>query len=245
MGNGRMINQKTDKREKCIFILIIAVTLGFYLAAYHDMQTADGVGLYLAMHFGQKDRLPFDILCDVIRMAGVLTLLGAACAATGHRNLTAFARLLCAWISFMPIFSMAELVHLPDEAVRSMTLADSGLLERFWEGESVTAGIFKVWLPLFFFIFLGFTLKKAGNKVPGWYRICVVIQILLLACVFIIPGWAVVFVEILLYLLLVMTFDLWERWLADNPVLAKWSAILFGLMWLCGVFRLVELMSVK
>ena len=245
MKNDVVRNRKTDKRDKGILILIIVATLGGYLAAYHDMQTADGVGLYLAMKFGQKNRLPFDLLCDGIRMAGFLGLLGATCAVRGHRSLTAFARLMCAWLAFMPILSMAELLHLPDEAVRGMTLADSGLLERFVEGESVIAGIFKAWLPLFFLLFCGYVLKKPGTKVPGWYRICVVIQALLLACVFIIPGWSAAFVEILLYLLLVMTFDLWERWLSENPALEKWSALLFGLMWLRGIFRLVELMSIK
>lgn len=233
-----------ENRCRIILALIVILTLGLYLVAYHDMQTADGVGLYLAMKAGAESRLPYDVLCDVLRLAGLLAMLVISCVLTRNKNLSSFSRLLFAWLAFMPIFSMAEVLHFPDEAILHMSFAESGLWEHFQIGESELLATFCVWIPMICLLFAANRLS--GNKIrEKWYLPVVAVQMISAGAILIMPGWASLFREVICYLLLLMCFDLWEKWLHENVQLQKWSSALFGLMWLRGIWRLMELMSVK
>lgn len=233
-----------ENRCRIMLALIVILTSGLYLAAYHDMQTADGVGLYLAMKAGAENRLPYDILCDVLRGAGLLAMLMASCLLTRNMNLKSFSRLFFAWLAWMPVFSMAELLHFPDETILHLSLAESGLWESVQIGDSELLALFRVWIPVV-------CLLLAANQLSGikvrekWYLPVAAVQMISAGAILIMPGWASLFREVICYLLLLLCFDLWEKWLREKVQLQKWSCALFSIMWLRGVWRLIELMSVK
>lgn len=93
---------------------------------------------------------------------------------------------------------------------------------------------------------------KGGEKgvlclsIGPWLRIwhgVLAVQILLLAAI-LFPALTDLLIYLIVYALLIYGFFLWERLCERNSEWNTWSWILFGIFWLRGIERMLELMSV-
>ena len=140
-------------------LLLIAIA-GLTL---HDMQTAEGAGLYLAIKAGAEDRRMYDFAVDAAGMLCLLLLLLLPCLLQKRLRPAPFLRFASASLAFLPVVSMALLVHLADGteemALRqaiSMGQPGAALLE--WLGELLPA--LSVGLPV---LILAFGMVRAGS----------------------------------------------------------------------------------
>ena len=140
-------------------LLLIAIA-GLTL---HDMQTAEGAGLYLAIKAGAEDRRMYDFAVDAAGMLCLLVLLLLPCLLQKRLRPAPFLRFASASLAFLPVVSMALLVHLADGteemALRqaiSMGQPGAALLE--WLGELLPA--LSVGLPV---LILAFGMVRAGS----------------------------------------------------------------------------------
>ena len=129
----------------------------------HDMQTAEGAGLYLAIKAGAEDRRMYDFAVDAAGMLCLLMLLLLPCLLQKRLRPAPFLRFASASLAFLPVVSMALLVHLADGteemALRqaiSMGQPGAALLE--WLGELLPA--LSVGLPV---LILAFGMVRAGS----------------------------------------------------------------------------------
>lgn len=129
----------------------------------HDMQTAEGAGLYLAIKAGAEDRRMYDFAVDAAGMLCLLLLLLLPCLLQKRLRPAPFLRFASASLAFLPVVSMALLVHLADGteemALRqaiSMGQPGAALLE--WLGELLPA--LSVGLPV---LILAFGMVRAGS----------------------------------------------------------------------------------
>lgn len=235
------------KHSGLLYVLLSVMILLLTAWAYHDMQTAEGVGLYFALKAGNADRMPFDIAADFVRMGGILFFLIAACVLTGHKGSAAFFRLLSVWAALMPMVSMGALVPLTEgfgSKLWKTSLEESRLVDSFWWGETELKSILLIWIPMICMLVAG--LISAGHRVMALrYKVCLGIAGILVVMIFTFPGLFAVWQFFLCYLLLLICFDLWERLKDCCPEWEKWSMCLFGLMWLRGIYRMLELLSVS
>lgn len=140
-------------------LLLIAIA-GLTL---HDMQTAEGAGLYLAIKAGAEDRRMYDFAVDAAGMLCLLLLLLLPCLLQKRLRPAPFLRFASASLAFLPVTSMALLVHLADGteemALRqaiSMGQPGAALLE--WLGELLPA--LSAGLPV---LILAFGMVRAGS----------------------------------------------------------------------------------
>ena len=129
----------------------------------HDMQTAEGAGLYLAIKAGAEDRRMYDFAVDAAGMLCLLVLLLLPCLLQKRLRPAPFLRFASASLAFLPVVSMALLVHLADGteemALRqaiSMGQPGAALLE--WLGELLPA--LSAGLPV---LILAFGMVRAGS----------------------------------------------------------------------------------
>lgn len=129
----------------------------------HDMQTAEGAGLYLAIKAGAEDRRMYDFAVDAAGMLCLLLLLLLPCLLQKRLRPAPFLRFASASLAFLPVVSMALLVHLADGteemALRqaiSMGQPGAALLE--WLGELLPA--LSAGLPV---LILAFGMVRAGS----------------------------------------------------------------------------------
>lgn len=129
----------------------------------HDMQTAEGAGLYLAIKAGAEDRRMYDFAVDAAGMLCLLLLLLLPCLLQKRLRPAPFLRFASASLAFLPVTSMALLVHLADGteemALRqaiSMGQPGAALLE--WLGELLPA--LSAGLPV---LILAFGMVRAGS----------------------------------------------------------------------------------
>lgn len=235
------------KHSGLLYVLLSAVMLLFTLLAYHDMQVAEGVGHYFALKAGNADRVPFDLAADLVRMVGILFFLLLSTVLTGHKGSASFFRLLSVWAALMPMVSMGALVSLTEgfgSELWKITLQESGLAESFWWGELELERLLLIWIPMLCMLAAG--LASAGQKVMvRWYKVCFAAAGVLVAVILIFPGLLAVWQFFICYLLLLCCFDMWERLQVCFPQWEYWGLCLFGLMWLRGIYRLWELLSVS
>lgn len=230
------MGRRLQKYDNWIAGLLALANLAFATAALHDMQTAEGVGLYFALKQG-TDRLPFDLSVDMTALLGLLCLTLLPCVLLRHGNVVGFCRLLIGFLAFMPALSMAYLLNpLGAEEIFSPELFLSVLQ-----------------IPIPFLGLLAAALALGddaagesggldGSAWKRWYSLCCLAAVLLAAGAFCQPSLQPLFVFVLTYLLLIVSFDLWERLFMRYPALNLWGWALFGGLELRAVYVLAEIM---
>lgn len=133
--------------EKWIYMLISIGAFAMVLAAVHDMQTAQGIGLYFAMLAGNENRMIFDILTDGLAVGITGLLLLVPCLVSGHRSIGSFLRLFSAFMAFMPILDFSVMIHL-------------------FDGK----GGFPAWGELLRFVIIYLLLLWCFNRWEKWYQ---------------------------------------------------------------------------
>lgn len=221
-----MIKKKTSNVGVWAVFIIWAATFGFVMSTLHEMQKAEGIGLYWALKAGME-RGGFDIAVDVAVALALLLLTGLPCLILGYRSVSAFFRFLIGFVVFMPRISMAYLIH----------LFDSGLLTVSYDR---LLFILQTVIP---FGCVLLAAVAAGEKPwKKWYTVCCVAAAVLGVVSAVWESEA--FGAVVTYLLLLVCFDVWERLINQNPKFAGLSWILFGGMWIRVVYCMLYIRSI-
>lgn len=157
---GKGLRKRYAEWIQALSALLLIAIAGLTL---HDMQTAEGAGLYLAIKAGAEDRRMYDFAVDAAGMLCLLLLLLLPCLLQKRLRPAPFLRFASASLAFLPVTSMALLVHLADGteemALRqaiSMGQPGAALLE--WLGELLPA--LSAGLPV---LILAFGMVRAGS----------------------------------------------------------------------------------
>ena len=236
---------------KWIQAIFAAVLLLFAALTLHDMQTAEGAGFYLAIRAGNQDRRMYDLLVDATGMLCLLALLLLPCLLQKRLRPGPFLRFASASLAFLPVMSMGDLVHLADgseEIVLRQAILEGRPGEAFLEG---MAGLFPILAAGVPVLILAFGIERTGGQGraggQAWsrqLRWLGIPAVLLLAPAVLFPALTDVCTYLIVYLLLLAAFSLWERLNETHPALDTWGWILFGGFWLRGIERMLEVMSV-
>ena len=125
--------------------------MGLALLTLHDMQTAEGTGLYLAFQAGTRERGPYDLLVDLAGMMCLAGLVLLPCILLKQREPESFFRFLAAYLAFLPTVSTAALVHLLDgteDIVIRQSLLEGNLPEALREGTAGIIPLLQVGVPV-------------------------------------------------------------------------------------------------
>ena len=257
---GKGLRKRYAEWIQALSALLLIAIAGLTL---HDMQTAEGAGLYLAIKAGAEDRRMYDFAVDAAGMLCLLMLLLLPCLLQKRLRPAPFLRFASASLAFLPVVSMALLVHLADGteemALRqaiSMGQPGAALLE--WLGEllpALSAGL-AVLILAFGMAGKAGSPKNLAGKAEGagssektrphpWLPRAAGLAALALSAVSLLfPALSDLCVYLIVYLLLAAAFSLWEKLHDAHPGLNAWGWILFGGFWLRAVERMLEIMSV-
>ena len=220
-----------------LIVIFSAAILLLALVTMLDVERAQGVGLYLAMQMGQAERLPFDVLVVVGGMVLLLLVLGIPFAWMQHRSAQSFFRLCAGYFAFMPILSLAMLIHLFD--------GHNLLVWEFdWEvGLANLANFLRETAPVLFM--LCWLYKGNGFRIKKWHVILLVVQAVVVVAMLFLPELTGVLLYSAFYLLLLVAYDWWENILAKNTALSAKiiSWLLYAVLYGRGCCRMLELMS--
>ncbi len=108
---GKGLRKRYAEWIQALSALLLIAIAGMTL---HDMQTAEGAGLYLAIKAGAEDRRMYDFAVDAAGMLCLLALLLLPCLLQKRLRPAPFLRFASACLAFLPVMSMASLVHLAD-----------------------------------------------------------------------------------------------------------------------------------
>lgn len=195
--------------------------------AIHDMQFAEGVGLYFALK-AEKDRLLFDLSVDGLAAAALLFLVTLPCLLLKRREMTVRLRFLIAFLAFMPTLSMAYLIHLMQEEAE-ITL-------------SSPVYVLQTILPLLCLLAAGGAVSQGEKVWKRWYSLCCAGAVLLFAAALLVPNLQQLLYFFIVYLFLLICFDLWERLWLKYPALNTWGWIFFGGLALRAFYVLSEVL---
>lgn len=221
--------------------ILIAGILLCCLYAFHDMQTAEGIGLYFSMQLGMEQRIFMDIAVDVLGIIALAALVYVPCRVLGYKTADAILRLLIGYLAVMPQLSLAKVLALfrPEQQT---FLWDLGLVEALDSWVYSIAPFFQVWIPLFILLY-GIGAVNHCLCFQKWYRWILLCQGILLLILLVVPTAENVLLYFVGYLGLLIGFDCWEAVLGKMPAMKKWSVLFFALLLLRGIFRIVVLMS--
>jgi len=231
------------KLAKCkglgIWILIAVILAGCFYAL-HDMQTAEGVGLYFSMQLGLEQRLFLDLTVDVLGIIALAILVYLPCKILGHNTKEAYLRLLIAYLAAVPQASMARLLALFQQEQEFLWNLGLGEGVRIWIYS--IAPFLQVWIPLLILLY-GIGVVKQCLSMKSWYWRVGISQGILLVILFMVPSAENVILYLVGYLVLLIAFDCWEAVLQKLPTVKKWSVLFWALLLLRGIYRIVVLMS--
>ncbi len=195
--------------EKWIACILALFFFCMSVLAVHDMQTAEGVGLYFALKWN-RGRLPFDLAVDGLAGLGLFLLVLLPCIALRHKGADSVLRMLILFVAFMPRLSLAYLI-------------------RPWDTQAVVSFDVPIFLLQTFvpFLFLAALALAAGDpeREKGdivwrrWYSLCVAAAISAFVAALFFPEINQFLYYVLGYLLLLVCFDLWERVYLRFPVM--------------------------
>lgn len=207
--------------------------------ALHDMQAAEGVGLYIAISLQREDRLVFDLLVDVLGAAAMLLCVTLPCMGRPHKWRKALL-LLVAFVALMPTVSPASLIHLFRNAENYRIVGSAAEL---LAGVGMVAPVAGFWIPALSLLLAAGRLHIREGRLSVRQRIFVAAQPLLAVFVLLLPGFAPHLSFVMQYLLLLSAFEAWEGLHENGERFSPWEAVLFAGLWLRGGYVLFELMS--
>lgn len=222
------MGERLQKYGNWIAGILAVAAFACAVAAVNDMQTAEGVGLYFALKL-ERDRLPYDLAVDAAGALGLFLLTALPCLLLRHRSAACYFRMLIAFLAFMPMLSMAYLLH-PLEADAPFSLRP------FLPALQMEA-------PFLCLLAAALSLDGAGAVWKRWYSVCCVAAALLPLAALCLPFLQQLLCFVLTYLLLLVCFDLWERLFHQYPALNRWGGLLFGGLALRALYVLLMVMS--
>ena len=234
------------KKSTWFVSVLIFGTFVMILLTLHDMQTAQGIGIYLSMLGGYKSRTIFDVIVDVLGIALFALGLFVPCFLLNRLNAESYFRILAAYLALLPVVDLGGLVHIfdpPGVFALRQAIVEGEFLTAFLSGIGEISPVLRLWLPIMCLMLMGD--RVIGNiGLKQWEINIFWIQIPLLLGVFLFPAISPSLSFIMQYLLLIVCFDIWEGWYSIYPNIKLLGAILFGVLWLRGVYIMIEVMSI-
>lgn len=220
---------------KWIAGVLALVLLCVSVLTVHDMQTAEGVGLYFALKSG-ADRRFYDLAADGLAGLGLLLLTLLPCVALRHRGADSFFRMLAAFLALMPRLSMAYLLHIWDDSAEISSEIPVFLLLTMAPFLCIAA------------MALVLSGRDGGEEErPGgwrmWYSPCLAGAVISFGAALLWPELNQLLYFVMGYLLLLVCFDLWERVYGRYPAMRRWGWILSGGLAVRAVYALSQVMN--
>lgn len=238
--------ESSHKHRNLIILLLSIGILLFALCTLHDLQTAEGVGLYLSILTGAQNHRKFDILTDVIGILLLLISLLAPCIIFRHRSAEGFFHMTALYLAFIPVISPASTVHLVDTCQNlsiQQTFADNTFSRVFVESLSGITDIFLLLIPLLL-LFLAINRRTEPTPTKGWKKIVVVLELGLLILNLLFPPLSQEISYFMCYALVIWIFEESETLCRHFPAFSSWGNILYGGCLLRGIYKMIELMSI-
>ena len=239
------LNCNNQKYTKWIYLLLTAGAFALAYLTLHDLQTAEGAGLYLSLKYGQSDRKGFDILVDIVGMLLLFAALFLPCLALKRLQSDSFFRITCVYLAFMPIMRPGVTVHLVDNLLNLKlrpSLPENNLTQLLLEGFADTVIVLRTELPLFLLLLM-MTHSHGLSNLQKWQKIVIFSTFCLCIINFLFPAIAQETAYFMHYGLIIWCFSEWEKICERFPKFASWGNILFGGCYLRGIYRMIELMS--
>ena len=221
--------------------ILIAGLLLSCLCAFHDMQTAEGVGLYFSLKMGMEQRIWLDVAVDVLGMAALAVLVYLPCRCFGHGTSGAYLRLLIGYLAVVPQLSLAKVIHLFG-AEEPLFLGGMSLREVVLSGIANVIPFLQIWVPLFVLLY-GIASVREGFSLNRVHKGLLTFMVIVLLWMLVCPSMENLLLYVSGYLGLLVAFDCWESLFQKLPEIKKWYLLLFGLLLLKGIYRIIVLMS--
>lgn len=232
---------KTEKGTFIRNVFSVTVIAGMLLCciyALHDMQMAEGIGLYFTLKVGMAERIYMDVLVDVLGIVCLVVMILLPCVFIKRSSMfvESYCRLLIGYLAIMPSISLAAVLHMFHG--EGIFLWDGnvahGILQWFLK---TTKGL-QIWLPLLIFLY-----AMGENVIGKYHRIIWFLQGCLLVASLLVPAITPLVEYFVHYFGLILAFDCWEAILCKNEKLEKWSWIIFVLLLFKGIYQILILVS--
>lgn len=241
LSTALMQGKETDMKKRIInykygIWLLLIMQLVLVGVTIHDVATAQGVGLYVAIQAGSRDRMSFDLLIDVCGILALLLILLIPFKLLRHHSVDSLFRFQTMYLAFIPTLDMAVLVHLLDgqnlfvlnfEWNKSLTLLSMFVRE-----------VIPVMILLYYFY------QKGGKRLKKWHKVLLVAEGLIGIGMHLLPELSDVLLHTTVYLLIILAYDWWEE-LPEERMLSEKVMIwlIIGVLYCRGCFKMLELMS--
>lgn len=237
-------NKQIVQLQNILFICCPLGALGLALYTLHDMQTAEGAGLYLSIMYGQTSRIPFDIMVDIMGMLLLLALVLLPCLMLKYLRLDSFFRLLTVYLAFIPTAHPGKAVHLINDLLNinlRTNILEGNFLQLIFVDYAPLFDMLKFNLPfLLLLVSTNHFLKIQGFQKKKLFVPCILIM---LAIYLLFENLAETALYLFSFFLLVWMFGEWEVTCKHSSRFANWSLILFIGCLLRGIYRMLELIS--
>lgn len=247
------MTQKKTLNHKISYMICICCCLLFWtgaMYAYHDIQIAQGAGLYLSGKYGSNDRVPFDVLMDFIGGLGLLVSILCPTLLLKKRTPDALLRFITIFLALVPLINPGNLVHIASHLsnwqIRE-TLSNSNFFQEFIIVLSEPMKLLVWELPPLILALMLHT-NHSEHKIKTWQKIMFAISTICLTLYLLFPGFQEYTLFLMHYPIIIVLFyeleKLWEKNLSANkktPLCIFW--IFYGICGLRGIFRMIDLLQ--
>lgn len=234
------------KFKNPFYLLVIGITFLFCAFTLHDIQSSQGVGLYLSMQFGQNNVLLFNLLVDCLGMLLLFIATFLPCLCMKRLQTDSVFRFFSVYLAMIPTIRPASLVHLGNTlanlTIRQISAAEkpfAALLDSLFDA----AQLLRTLLP-FLLVLVWINRTTATEKWKKWQIGILIAEVFFVILNILFPALSTETAYFMNYLLVVWGFYEWEKVCDRFPRFSSWGMILFGGCWLRGIYRMIELMSI-
>ncbi len=246
------MTQKKIHNHKTSYLIYICCCLLLFagaMIAYHDLQIAQGAGLYLAGKYGFSDRVPFDALMDFIGGFGLLVCILCPALFLNKRTADSLLRFTTVFLAFIPFINPGSLVHIASHLsnwqIRE-TLLNGNFSQELIISFSEPLKLLIWELPLL--IFVRMNCNHSERKIKVWQKIMFIISAFCIILYLLFPGFQEYTLFLMHYPIVIVLFYelelLLEKHLSTDkrmPLCISW--IFYGICGLRGIFRMIDLLQ--
>lgn len=247
------------RQEQKLAVVFLFLLVAFAAYCLYDVQTAQGVGLYLSIVWDSTHSRLWDLaICGSFLLLFCAAVL-LPCILLKRKDPLSILRFLALYMTFIPTISTAYLVHLPGSSTLwslHPALLQGDFANLFIDASQYLMPLLQLGLPALFLLAAchkaglrtsqDTTIETVSNKkasLPTWHKMLLGIIIILLVVLVLFSELTQVSEYIIWYFLLLILFHMWEDQPGSNQALhtGNWLITLFFII--TGIYRLLELTS--
>lgn len=236
--------QTLNKKNIIRNIIFLAVSTGLVLFAFwalHDVQTAQGAGLYLALMQNAPDRRPYDLLIDSLGGLGILLTTLLPVIFLKKCTPGSYLRFLCIYLAFVPMINPGTLVHI-NEQFTHWELRKISSFSDILHSVASLADLLVIILPLLLILF-AFSAKEDKLQLKIHSKVLLIITAVMSAIYILFPGISEYSLFLAYFCMVILLFDEGEK-LQERTSSKKWLIwLLYILSGLKGVYRIIMLLQ--